>query len=222
MKSQLRLGLTLLCAGLAAVGRAAELPDGTLLFLENCSSVVERSTRGEVGHVAIVFQDGGERWVYEATPAKVRRLTLADYYEELAQQNQRKSDDDQVRAIAVAPKRAYTADEATRMRTYLDAQLGRRYSVKNYVRGKPYDGIHCAELASSALNASGRYAFAECHKLNPQALYAAVALTHASVEPVVIPALELQEPLRTRATRRWSSWLTWCGWSCREAWLWLW
>jgi hypothetical protein len=200
-----RLVLAVLCASVVVgVSHGAEFADGTLLFLENCSSVVERTTRGEIGHVALVFQDGGERFVYEATPAKVRRVTLANYYEDLAQQNQRKSDEDQVRAIAVAPKPAYTSEETSRMRVYLDGQLGRRYSVKNYVRGKPYDGIHCAELASSTLNASGRYSFADCHKINPQALYAAVAPTHLRVEQVVIPALEVQEPLRIRTARRWS------------------
>ena len=59
-------------------------------------------------------------------------------------------------------------------------------------------------------------------KINPQALYAAVAPTHLAAERVVIPALEAQEPLSVRAARRWSRWLTWCGWSWREAWLWLW
>jgi len=223
MRSLLRLVLTLVCVGIpGAIGWGAELSDGTLLFLENCSSVVERTTRGEIGHVALVFQDGGERYVYEATPAIVRRVTLTSYLEELARQNKRKSENDQVRPIAVAPKPAYTSEETSRMRAYLDGQLGRRYSVKNYVRGKPYDGIHCAELASSTLNASGRYSFADCHKINPQALYAAVAPTHSAAERLTIPALEVQEALSVRAARRWSRWLTWCGWSWREAWLWMW
>ena len=223
MRSLVRLVMALFCAGVfVGVSRGAELADGTLLFLENCSSVVERSTRGEIGHVALVFQDGGERYVYEATPAKVRRVTLASYLEDLARQNQRQDDEDQVRAFALAPKLAYSSNETARMRAYLDAQVGRRYSVKNYVRGKPYDGIHCAELASNTLNASGRYAFADCHRINPQTLYVGVARTHVRAERVVIPALEVQEPLSLRAGRRWGRWLTWCGWSWREAWLWLW
>ena len=223
MRWLLRLVWALVAVGVFTVaGWAAELPDGTLLFLENCSSVVERSTRGEIGHVALVFQDGGERYVYEATPAKVRRVTLASYYEELARQNLRKDEEDQVRVIFVAPRPEYTPEEVSRMRGFLDGQVGRRYSVKNYVRGRPYDGIHCAELASNTLNASGRYAFVDCHKINPQALYAAVAPTHVAAQRVVIPALEVQEPLSMRAARRWGRWLTWCGWSWREAWLWLW
>jgi hypothetical protein len=219
----LRLLVALFCAGLAVgVGRGAELPDGTLLFLENCSSVVERATRGEIAHVALVFQDGGQRWVYEATPAKVRRITESDYFVELARLNQRRDNDEDVRVLVVRPVPAYEADEITKMRAFLDEQLGRRYSVKNYVRGKPYDGIHCAELASNTLNASGRYTFEDCHKINPQALFAAVTPTHAAAELLTIPALEVREPWWTRTQRRWSGWMTWCGWSCKEAWLFLW
>jgi len=197
-------------------------PDGTLLFLENCNSVVEYTTHGEIAHVALVFRDDGEPWVYEATPGKVRRVSAEAYFIELARLNQRRADDDQIRALALRPKVDYLSEEIEKMRSHLDQQLGRRYSVKNYVRGKPYDGIHCAELASSTLNQSGRYAFAECHKLNPQALYSAILPTHSTPQVVAIPALETQEPWRLRLKRSWSGWFNWCRWSCREAWLWCW
>jgi hypothetical protein len=212
------------CWPVAALATSSGSPfsDGTLLFLENCNSVVEYTTRGEIAHVALVFRDGGEPWVYEATPGKVRRVTVEDYFIELARLNQRRAGDDQIRAFALLPKAAYTDEEVGNMRSHLDQQLGRRYSVKNYVRGKPYDGIHCAELASSTLNQSGRYAFAECHKLNPQALYAAILPTHTPPELVAIPPLESQEPWRQRVQRSCTGWFNWCRWSCREAWLWCW
>src|SRR5438552_2622047 len=161
MKWLLRPALALVFVAAAGASRAAELSDGTLLFLENCSSVVERATHGEIAHVAMVFGDDGERWVYEATPAKVRRVKLDDYLADLARSNQRRKGDDEIRALALQPWPEYTPEEAVKMRAYLDTQLGRRYSVKNYVRGKPYDGIHCAELTASTLNASGRYCFAD-------------------------------------------------------------
>src|SRR5262245_56318638 len=87
----------------AVAGREPELPDGTLLFLENCNSIVQRTTHGEIAHVALVFHDGIESWVYEATPAKVRRVKLDDYFVELAQLNKRRDDDDQIRALTVRP-----------------------------------------------------------------------------------------------------------------------
>src|SRR5689334_17157060 len=89
--------------------RGAELSDGTLLFLENCSSVVERSTHGEIAHVALVFGDDGQRWVYEATPAKVRRVKLDDYLLDLARSNQRRKASDQIGVLALRPEPEYTS-----------------------------------------------------------------------------------------------------------------
>jgi hypothetical protein len=93
--------------------------------------------------------------------------------------------------------------------------------VKGYVRGKPSDGVHCAELAATTLNQSGRYVFQECHKIDPQALYAAVLATHVSA-PLAIPSLATQDSWWVRAKRRSLAWCTWCGWSCREAWAFCW
>jgi hypothetical protein len=206
----------------AVATNAAELPEGTLLFLENCSSVVERSTHGEIAHVAMVFGEASQRWVYEATPAKVRRVKIEDYLVELARSNERRKANDKIGVLALRPQPEYSPDEAASMRTFLDRQLGRRYSVKNYVRGKPYDGIHCAELTASTLNASGRFAYSDCHKINPQSLYELVAATHAAPERLAIPALEVEEPWYVRMQRQSLGWWTWCRWSCREAWLFLW
>jgi hypothetical protein len=219
--SSFALIVCLSCSAAAAENLPA-LADGTLLFLENCSSVVERTTRGDIAHVALVFSDSGDAWIYEATPAKVRRITVAEYLAELARLNKRRDDDDEIRVFALRPKVAYKPDEIAKMRTYLDEQLGRRYSVKNYVRGKPYDGIHCAELAATTLTHSGRYTLEDCHKLHPQALYTAVLSTHASPELIPIPPLVTKDPWRLRFQRRWLGWSTWCGWSCREAWLFFW
>lgn len=200
--------------------------NGTLIFLENCNSVVEYSTRADIGHVAMVFRsDAGEGaavWIYEATPGEVRRVLLNEYYAELARINKRRDSDDQVRVWALRPKKPYSDDEVSRMREYLDEQVGRRYSIKNYVRKKPGDGIHCAELASNTLNRSGRFVFEQCHRIHPSALFAAMKSTHHSPVEVQIPTLTAKESWCVRANRRWSEWSNWCGWSCKEAWLMLW
>ena len=195
--------------------------DGTLLFLANCNSIVERSTHGEIGHVALLFADGEQPWVYEATPGKVRRIELADYRAELARCNRRKNGDQRIEAVALEPIRPYTSGEIAAMRGYLDAQLGRRYSVKNYVRGKPFDGIHCAELASTALARSGRYSFQDFYKISPQQLYDSLLESHLSPQPVELPTPE-SESWCARSARRWRERFAWCGWSCREAWLFCW
>lgn len=225
-----RMNWLILCAAVTLCGVSETsattkdhgFPDGTLLFLENASSAVELTTRGQIGHVALVFNDRDVAWVYEATPAKVRRVTLDEYKGELARLNRGRDEENQIRTWILRPAIAYQADEAARMRAFVDEQLGRRYSVKNYVRGQPYDGIHCAELASSTLNQSGRYAFERCHKIHPQALYTAVLPTHAAPVALDLAPPAAKEPWRLRAHRRWSQWSTWCGWSFREAWLFCW
>ena len=243
MKSLLLVTLLSLGASPAA---NPPLPDGTLLFLENCNSVVEWTTESEIGHVALAFTDGKQAYIYEATPAQVRRVTADEYYAELARLNKRRDDDEQIRVWALGPQKAYSAKEAARMREYLDGQLGRRYSVRRYVRGKPADGvhsielgrvqvklaidaespptegIHCAELASTTLNQSGRYAFDDCHRIHPQALYAAMKPTSAKPLEIALPAPAAKETWCVRTQRRWGEWRTWCGWSCQEAWSWCW
>jgi hypothetical protein len=209
-------------APLAAADSRQPLVDGTLLFLENCNSVVEWTTHGKMAHVAMLMHDGGTAYVYEATPGKVRRVSLDDYYAELAQLNRRRDDDEQIRVHALRPEPEYSADEAAKMRAFLDAQLGRRYSVKNYVRGKPYDGIHCAELTSSTLNQSGRYDFRDCHTIHPQALYSLVLESHASPQVVAIPKPAERESWLVRWQRCCLGWFVWCRWSSREAWLFFW
>ena len=204
----------------AASLSAAE--SGTLLFLENVSSVVEVSTRGQIGHVAMIVKDDGAEWVYEATPGKVRRLAASDYYAELAESNRRKDDDEKIVIWKLTPLEAYSDEEVVRMREYLDGQVGRRYSVRNYVRTKPGDGIHCAELASSALNASGRYKFEDCSKIHPTALYRSLLATHQSPQRVSLPSPGPKRSWCVRAQERCSRWLNWCGWSCREAWAFCW
>lgn len=198
------------------------LPSGTLLFLENCSSVVEHATQGQIGHVAILMADSGAAWVYEATPAQVRRVTQAEYYAELARLNARRGPANRIGVWAKQPAPGFTSSEIMAMRTYLDQQLGKPYSVKDYVRDKPTDGMHCAELASTALNTSSRFSFADCHRLHPSALYAAVDRGYGPAQALAIPVPAIQESWCVRAQRQTASWWNWCGWSCRETWRFCW
>ena len=203
------------CAAL--ILSAAPLPDGSLVFLENCNSVVERSTGGEIGHVALAFSDQKTTWIYEATPAQVRRVTLAEYQAELARLNARRDKDDQIRVWALRPRKAYTSAEVAEMREFLAAQLGRRYSVENYVRRKPGKGVHCAELAATTLNSSGRCDYEDCHTLHPTALLALVQPDHLPAEELALPTYEKQGTWCERADRRWAEIWSWCRWSCGEA-----
>jgi hypothetical protein len=208
----------------AATGAVAKepFPSGTLLFLENCNSVVQWSTGGQIAHVAILLNEGPRSLVYEATPGKVRKLSLDEYYIELARLNECRKEDEQIRLHALRPAPEFSAEEINRLHEFLDSQLGRRYSIKNYLRGKPYDGIHCAELTATVLNQTGRYDFHDCHTIHPQALYTSVLKKSAAPQIIALPKLVEKESWCVRAQRRWLAWSAWCRWSSREAWLFLW
>lgn len=203
---------------LVSLATAAEpLEDGTLLFLENCSSVVQRSTNSSVGHVAILMHEESQPWVYEAIPGGVRRLKADDYYAELSRLNARKNEEKQIRAFALRPEKPFTAAERQAMRQYLEEQIGRRYSVKNYVRGEEGRGIHCSELASQAMNASGRYQWEHCYSINPSHLQELIDPTYQDAAAIELPAVA-EETWCQRSQRRWDHIRTWCAWSCGEAW----
>ncbi len=213
-----------LCLGLTlGASHAAAYEDGSLLFLENCNSVVQWTGDGKIGHVAMLFRDDqGETWVYEATPGRLRKVTLAQYREELARINSRRDDGEGIRGLVMQPKRAYTPTEVTAMLEYLDEQIGRRYSVRNYVRDKPGDGMHCAEMTSSTLNRSGQYDFESPGKIHPAELFRKVSPSHTAVEPLDLE-IELQQlTWCQRQSLRWSEYWTLCKWSCRESWAWCW
>ncbi len=207
----------LLLASLAC--SASPLEDGTLLFLENANSVVKVATGGKIGHVAIVMTDEGKPWIYEATPARVRRVSPGAYYEELARINSKRDDEaKKIRALAYRPAKPYTAAEKQAMRQFLNAQIGRRYSVMNYVKDENGDGIHCAELTCATLNDSGRYSFEEPGSINPGALCRQIEATHRAAALVSLPDTTPQESWCQRADRRWGEIWRWSLWGCGEAW----
>jgi hypothetical protein len=197
---------------------ASPWDDGTLLFLENANSVVKVATGGKIGHVAIIMHEGSQPWIYEATPARVRRVTPATYYEELARINAKRDDDQKIRMLAVAPEQPYTDAESKAMREFLSSQMGRRYSVINYVKNQEGDGIHCAELAASCLSASGRHSFGEPRSIHPSRFYDLVQPTHKSPTLVEFPAAAAKETWCQRADRRWGEIWRWSCWGCGEAW----
>jgi len=196
---------------------AEPLEDGSLLFLENCSSIVQRATHSSIGHVAVVMNENQKAWVYEAIPGGVRKLTVDEYYAEIARANARKKEDKQIRAYVVRPYRAFSGKEREGMRKYLEEQIGRRYSVKGYVRGQEAEGIHCAELASHTLNESGRFQWEHCQSISPTELEELVDPAYGERIAVEIPELSNKETWCERAQRRWDNVRTWCLWSCGEA-----
>lgn len=204
-----------------AVG-ASPLQDGTLLYLQNCSSVVQLSTHSQIDHVALAFSSDKETWIYEATPAKVRRVSLAAYEEELAKLNERRDADGKIHAWALVPKRKYSPGEIAAMRKFLEAQIGRRYSLENYVKQRPGAGVQCAELAASTLNETERYQFTDCYTINPAGLVGRLESVSLPAAEIEIPSPTTRETWCERSNRRWGEVWSWCRWSCGEAWAFCW
>lgn len=199
---------------------ATPLEDGTVIYLENSNPVVERYTGSSVTHVAIAINIGDQPWVYEATPNEVRRLPLSEYRHEIGELNQGRRK--KVGLTCMRPKQVYSAAEVAAMRAYLDSQLGRRYSVKGYVRQKQGDGIHCAELLANTLTRGGHLTFEQAFRMSPhevveratQAYGAPAALSAAPVTP--------RDTWCARSWRWWSGTFEWCGWAAVEAWTFCW
>jgi hypothetical protein len=193
----------------------ADIPDGTIVVLENSNPAVGVYTRSEITHVAMILNLADLPVVYEATPSAVRRLSLNEYYAEIGAINRDRDVAKPIRLSLYQPERAYSASESGQLHTFLNAQLGRRYSVRGYVRGKPGDGIHCAEMVSTALCRTGRYQFPPNYSVSPSALVAQIKPSHHA-RHVTIRTREPEGTWCERSWQWWSSCFDWCGWACWE------
>ncbi len=202
------------------VSRPAE---GSLLFSQNSKKIVEEWTNSSITHVAIVVNHDGKPWVYEAAPPKVRRVPLATYYREIGVENKKRGDD-RIRIWLLTPNESLSEDELIEIRSYLKSQKGRRYSIRNYVRGKPGDGIHCAEFAANVLSRVGRCQAGAPYALNPTTLLRAITSEYSQANEVFIT---IEKPKKKkswcqRSGEWWSNAFNWCGWASEECWKFCW
>jgi len=143
-------------------------------------------------------------------------LTLAEYRRELGELNRNRSQPTNVSVLE--PKSPYAKTQIERMRAHAVSQIGRRYSIQGYVRGKESDGIHCAHFAAATLEASGRFQFDEEYAISPGELVASVSSSH---EPPVRLTIESVKTDESWCERSWTAWFhygAWCRWACYETW----
>ena len=93
--------------------------DGTIVFLQKSNEVVEIYTGSDKTHVGIIFSDAKNRWVYEATPGKVRRVTLPVYLRTIAELNQGRSE--AMRVFLKSPKREFSQKDIYQMQFHRSA-----------------------------------------------------------------------------------------------------
>ncbi|MCA9119766.1 MAG: hypothetical protein H6822_34640 [Planctomycetaceae bacterium] len=210
----------LLAVAVLSAPSVSTVPDGSLLILRNSNKPVAAATGSDITHLAMVFFEDEAEWVYEATPAKVRRLLLTEYRRELGVLSH-----DRVKPPSVSilePRYPYSELQIERMRKYARSQIGRRYSIQGYVRRQESDGIHCAQLTAATLQASGRFHFDEAYAISPGELISEVASLHKSSAPLKVTSTPKAGSWCQRSWATWFNYGAWCRWACYETWTFCW
>jgi hypothetical protein len=128
-------------------------PDGTLLFVEGGNELVMSHTNSPYSHAAVIFNDNGKLYVYEATHPVCRKVLLEDYIKLCEKINKREGK--QIKLWIKYPKNL-SHEDAEKMKEYCEKQLGRKYRIKSYIRGEPQEkSIHCGEMTTRAMIAGG-------------------------------------------------------------------
>ena len=94
--------------------------------------------------------------------------------------------------------------------------IGKRYSVKSYVRDRPGDGVHCSEFSSNVLSSTSRHEFRSTHTITPVRLTSLLAFSHRTPVRVALPNV----PSSTwceQTSDCWEDFWGWCGWACVES-----
>lgn len=195
------------------------IPDGSLLFVENSQNLVESYTNSSYSHVAIVL--GGE--VYEAEPPKVRTYTIKQWFTNVARYNEGLGSPAIVSIFT--PKQPLSEEEVARMKEYLEAQVGRRYSIRGYLRKIEGDGIHCSEMCAAALEATERIDFREPNQqMSPGELHSGTSKHYEQHGDKLYATVKKE--YRRSTCERWQDWWlhkgSMCRWSCWETWTFCW
>lgn len=209
---------TILIAALLSATTATN--DGSLLVLRGTSKPVTLATGSDITHVAMIFAHGDEDWVYEATPAKVRRLTMAAYLRELGTSNHGKRKPTTISMLR--PKQPYSEAQLRLMQEYAQAQIGRRYSVKGYLRSQEFAGMHCAHFAAATLEAGGRFNFDQEFSITPGDLVSNIAKSHQPPVSIAVQPIASSDSWCAQSWNTWFNYSAWCQWACYETWTFCW
>lgn len=142
-----------------------KIPDGSLLFVEGGSKIVMKRTNSPYSHVGVLYNIKGKVWFYEAVKPVVRKIKLSDYIKEIELENDKK--EKTMKLWVRTPKKKINTKA---MFSYLEKQLGRKYSIKSYIAKKPRSGIHCGELTARALLAGEIKVHGNLCRKSPQSI----------------------------------------------------
>lgn len=217
------LQLLLAAALLGADAQAVEPPPlGSVIVLTGGAKLVAAATGADVSHVALVLPGDAGALVYEATPDQVRSCTWPEFLNEIAELNARRRVRRRIEVAVMAPRRPFSEGELDAAQEFAAGQIGRRYSVRGYVRGDPGEGIHCAEFAATALQRTGRCYFPSPHELAPQAMIDEISDSYAPPTQVALRPPSDNLGWCDQQRKVWGGRLDWSLWAASEAWSWCW
>ena len=217
------LELLLAAALLGAEPTSVEPPPlGSIVVLSGGAKLVAAATGSDVSHVALVLPGGPAPLIYEATPDQVRSSNWNAFLEEVGELNAGRRAGRRIDVSVMTPLRPLSEGELDAARSFAADQLGRRYSVRGFVRGSPGAGLHCAEFAAIALQRTGRCYFQEPHKLSPQAFLEEVAGYYSAPAKVEAPRPVAPRSWGRRQQKRLSDGWNWSLWAVSETWSWCW
>lgn len=122
-----------------------KLRPGSLIFHEGCCLAVKMYTQSPYTHVGILLPGKQGGWdVYDsASEDGTRRTNLDTYLQECAPES----------VTFCHPTSALSKQQQQNLRSELERQLGRPYSIRHYLTGSEADGMHCSEFVTRSLMA---------------------------------------------------------------------
>jgi len=154
--------------------KPCSVQDGSVIFWKNGILVkpIFKYTGSDLTHAAIVLYVGNDPYVYEATAPLVHRLPLDVYLKKLEEKQQ-----NPVWArrgftwFTMQPRQSFTMNELIVMKQYADSQLGRRYMMRGWWKGREVRGIMCSQFVGNVIERSG-WIVSSRFRESPGSLYA--------------------------------------------------
>lgn len=141
------------------------IPDGTLLFVEGGNQIVMDFTDSPYSHVAIIFNDDGIPYVYEAIKPFCRKVRLDKYMQQIEAENNTK---DKAMSVWIRKPKKLDPEDSKKMKEYCEHHIGTKYRISSYLSGKSGKGIHCGELTARAMICGGMHLQENPCKCSPQ------------------------------------------------------
>jgi hypothetical protein len=194
--------------------------DGMLVVLRDSNVIVKEYTHSSWTHIGILLKLDGEFRVFEAAPGAVRKVTVAEFFRDSTPSRFTGRRAGPL-VYFVPPRTPFSANEVTAMRDFAVQQIGRRYSVKGFLRGRPVEGMNCAQFVAATLQQTGRVRFVNTFNQTPSSVLQLTRSLYADMVPVPLASASPERgwlDSAHRAFRDGREWLEWSSWEALHYW----